>query len=435
MDDSGRMESLVLEFERAWQRGLPPDIADFIPRSGENDKWNCLLIELVCVDLEYRWRIASSTQTSPKWTLTDYVEKFRALRSLDELPLEVVEEEYRVRCRWGRRPSHEMFVERFKRRKAEILQRLGNVDRELHDEHDRGVTTPSGDNASGTPSRRRRSDPDPRAPLSFSDYLLQEMIGAGRMGKVYRSWQRSLERAVAVKYLRKSFQRNPDAVERFIHEAKLVLQFQHQGIVRIDGLGRTPGGGYFIAMDLIDGSDMSARLGGASIVVRDAVTWMMQACDAIGHAHERGIIHCDLKPANLLLDGNGNVRVTDFGLARSICEEARPFDRVEGTAAFMAPEQVSGWWGPISPQTDVYGIGAVFYALLTGVPPYRGATLADILAQVVSGVNVIPPIELRPDLSSTVNDICLRCLAKSPGDRYENMQRLTEALHESLAVT
>ena len=184
-------------------------------------------------------------------------------------------------------------------------------------------------------------------------------------------------------------------------------------------------------MDLIDGSDMSALLGVESISVPAAVTWMIQACEAIGHAHERGIIHCDLKPGNLLLDGNGNVRVTDFGLARSICEEARPVDRIEGTAAFMAPEQVSGWWGPMTPRTDVYGIGAVFYALLTGKPPYRGKT-ADVLARVVSGVNVISPIELRPDLTTAVNDICLRCLAKSPGDRYENMQRLREALHESL---
>ena len=183
-------------------------------------------------------------------------------------------------------------------------------------------------------------------------------------------------------------------------------------------------------MDLIDGSDMSAVLGGESISVRETVTWMIQACEAIGHAHQRGIMHCDLKPGNLLLDGNRSVRVTDFGLARSLCEEARPNDRIEGTASFMAPEQVSGWWGPMTVRTDIYGIGAVFYALLTGVPPYQGATMADVLARVVSGINVIPPIEIRPNVTTSINDVCLRCLAKSSDDRYESMDQLLAALQE-----
>src|SRR5205823_13214835 len=106
------------------------------------------------------------------------------------------------------------------------------------------------------------------------------------------------------------------------------------------------------------------------------------SCDALEHAHSRGIIHCDLKPANLLLDGNGSIRVTDFGLARSLADETPWTAEVEGTAPFMAPEQASRYWGPIGVRTDVYGLGAVLYSLLTGRPPYIARRLPDILADV-----------------------------------------------------
>ena len=114
----------------------------------------------------------------------------------------------------------------------------------------------------------------------------------------------------------------------------------------------------------------------------------METCDALDHAHERGVVHCDLKPANLLLDEDGRIRVTDFGLARSLAGETPWAAEVEGTAPFMAPEQASPIWGPIDHRTDVYGIGAVLFTLLTGRPPFVGRRLPDVLAQVVSATPV-----------------------------------------------
>jgi serine/threonine protein kinase len=284
------------------------------------------------------------------------------------------------------------------------------------------------------PQARLPIIPDSLGPLSYDDYLLQEMLGAGRFGRVYRSRRRSFGQPVAVKYLRKSFQQDPEAVERFIGEARTLQQLDHPSIVPIHGVGQTPGGGYFLAMDLVQGGDLSRRIGQGEVAIAAALQWMIEACEALEHAHQRGIIHCDLKPANLLLDEHGHVRLTDFGLARPVGEDAWLSDRIEGTCGFMAPEQVSGWWGSISPRTDVYGAGAVLFNLLTGEPPYRGAMIADVLAQVVSGLPARSPTDLRSDVPAQLNDICVQCLAKSPDARFASAQQLGTALSDALAV-
>jgi serine/threonine protein kinase len=274
---------------------------------------------------------------------------------------------------------------------------------------------------------------DSRAPLRYDDYVLQRLIGAGRMGKVYRAWQHSLERHVAIKFLRKSFLGQHEAVERFLAEAKTVAQFHHPGIVGVHGVGRTSGGGYFIAMDLIDGGHLGRSLAEAPIPVHRAIDWTVQVCDAIAHAHARGIVHCDLKPNNILLDQDRRVHLTDFGLAQSLGAGEPVTNRIEGTAPFMAPEQVSPFWGSISIRTDVYGIGAVLYALLTGVSPYAGTTVADVLAQVISAAKPVSPALRRPEVLDRISDICLRCLGKWPADRYAHVDELREALAPYLA--
>ncbi len=126
------------------------------------------------------------------------------------------------------------------------------------------------------------------------------------------------------------------------------------------------------------------------------------------------------------------MRVTDFGLARTRDADTQSIDRIEGTCGSMAPEQVSGWWGPIDPRTDVYRLGAVLFHLLTGRPPFQGASLADTLAQVVSGISVPAPDRLRADLSPSVNEVCLRCLSKSRETRFATMRLLGEALETAL---
>jgi RNA polymerase sigma factor (sigma-70 family) len=278
------------------------------------------------------------------------------------------------------------------------------------------------------------ADPPLDHPLiPHHDILLQRMIGAGRTGKVYRALERSTGSAVAVKFLRKSFLRQPSVVRRFMGEARTIGKLAHRNIVATRGLGRTPGGAYFIVMELVPGSNLDALSRTREISVAEAIRWMLETCDGLEHAHANGIIHCDLKPANLLLDAQGAIRITDFGLARSLVEQTEPIAEIEGTAPFMAPEQVSRHWGSINVRTDVYGVGAVLYTLLTGRAPWAGRRLPEILASVISAAAVVPPIRLRPDLPESISDLCRKCLSKVPGDRYRTIGHVRAALARLVA--
>jgi DNA-directed RNA polymerase specialized sigma24 family protein len=347
------------------------------------------------------------------------------IRGLLAERFEFMGEEDRVRGQRGDRSSREALLSPVPERPDNVPSRSIGIDRE-----------PLRPEPGPTPGPRTRSSSpagpgvdDPGMPLlSDRSFLLRRLIGAGRIGKVYRAWQPGAGREVAVKYLRKTLLQDSRVVERFIGEARTVAGLSHPQIVGTQGLGRTRGGAYFIVMDLVHGPDL-ARLGEIrSIAVAEAMRWVSDACCAVEHAHERGVIHCDLKPANLLLDADGGIRVADFGLARSLAGHTHCAAEVEGTAPFMAPEQVARCWGPIDQRTDVYGLGAVLFALLTGRPPHRGRRLPDILADVVSAATVIPAASLRPDLPEALGELCRRCLCKAPEGRYQTVREVRSAL-------
>jgi RNA polymerase sigma factor (sigma-70 family) len=290
--------------------------------------------------------------------------------------------------------------------------------------------------ASESTPPEEQAELDPGVPLlSHRDFLLRRLIGAGRMGKVYEAWQHGAGREVAVKFLRRPLLQHPGVVRRFLDEARTVARLRHPHIVGTQGLGRTPGGSYFIVMDLVTGPNLAQIGAQREITVDEVIRWALETCLALEHAHERGIIHCDLKPANLLLDPSGMVRVTDFGLARSLAEDTPGAAEVEGTAPFMAPEQASRCWGPIDHRTDVYGIGAVIFTLLTGRPPIVGRRLPDVLAEVVSATPVVAPARLRPGLPEPLDALCRKCLAKPPGARFQTVQEVRSALVEVEART
>jgi serine/threonine protein kinase len=217
--------------------------------------------------------------------------------------------------------------------------------------------------------------------------------------------------------------KDAEVVSRFAQEAHLLQQLEHPGIVRILGLGRTPNDGLFLAMSYLPGGDLAARLATGSVTPDDAIRWVCEAAVALEYAHQRRIVHCDLKPSNLLLNNNDRIVVTDFGLARTLNSELFGDDYIAGTPAFMAPEQVEPSWGALTPRTDVYGLGAILYTLLTGRPPHDGGAI-EVLAEIASGQRPTIPAGVRPELA----DICRRCLAANPGDRFPTAVSLANAL-------
>jgi len=241
--------------------------------------------------------------------------------------------------------------------------------------------------------------PDVRAPLPYSDYLIQQHLGTGGMGKVYRAMQRSLDRPVAVKALLKSRLSNPRAVEQFLQEARIVGSLRHPNIVGVHGLGRFPGGGYFLVMDFVQGEDIAAKLRGGPVSIADAVKITADVAGAIHYAHQQGVIHCDLKPANVLVERSGRVYVVDFGLAALV--KCAPSVVDGGTHGFLAPEVAASSCEP-TVAIDVFGLGALLYALLTGKPPHERAS----------------PLLLPPTMPEWVRAVCARCLDPEPLNRF-----------------
>jgi WD40 repeat protein/tRNA A-37 threonylcarbamoyl transferase component Bud32 len=266
----------------------------------------------------------------------------------------------------------------------------------------------------------------------FGDYELLSVIAQGGMGIVYKARQRSLGREVALKMVRADRSNEAD-LKRFRLEAEAAAALDHPNIVPIFEVG-THDGHQFFSMKLIEGCSLSGRLLEFADDPRAATRVLMITAQAVHHAHQRGILHRDLKPSNVLLDADGQPHVADFGLAKRLDVEGEMTQTgaVLGTPSYMAPEQAAGRSRAVTTATDVYGLGAVLYVLLTGCPPFQGDTLLETLELVKEK----PPRPLEeaalhpvdPDLAL----ICLKCLEKEPRHRYASAEALADDLRRWL---
>lgn len=301
------------------------------------------------------------------------------------------------------------------------------------------------------------------APIAeLGDFEQLTPIGEGGMGIVYRAWQRSLKRWVALKMVRTGQLATSDDLRRFRHEAELIGQLDHPHIVPVYAVGEEAGR-LFYTMKLIDGGSLAARLKdvglppGQELPRAEAerrkqalVRMVVQLARAVHYAHQRGILHRDLKPANVLLMNvarhsvaEGEVghsaadyipMITDFGLARRVAGDGPPEESgtIIGTACYMAPEQAAGRVRALTTAADVYGLGAILYELLTGRPPFKCVTIMETL-QYVQWSQPGRPRTVQPLVDRDLETVCLKCLEKDPRRRPRSAEALAESLECWLA--
>jgi tetratricopeptide (TPR) repeat protein/predicted Ser/Thr protein kinase len=388
LDDRKHHDAVCDRFEAAWLQGDRPDLESFLPAvDGRARAW--LFRELLAIEVDYR-------------------------RNAGETP----------------------DAEHYRRRFPEFA---GVIDAAftLSGSEARTVTpAPEWDpELTRRSTRPGESDPgdDVRRALRAAGYEVDEELGRGGMGVVYRAHQVALGRPVALKVIRSGGFASEAARRRFQNEAELVAQLDHPHIVPIFEVGASRGLNYF-SMRLISGTSLDERLDEFSRDPRAAARLTATVAEAIHHAHQRGILHRDLKPANILVDAQGEPHVTDFGLARRVESETAltRSGAIVGTPSYMSPEQASGITKALTTATDVYGLGAVLYAMLTGLAPNCGDSFAAMLDQ-VRETPPVPPSKRNRRVARDLEIICLKCLEKAPHLRYPSALTLAEDLNRWLA--
>src|SRR5436309_5641118 len=266
----------------------------------------------------------------------------------------------------------------------------------------------------------------------LGDYELLEEIGRGGQGVVFRARQKSLNRTVALKVISLGQWASRAHVKRFRLEAEAAASLNHPCIVPIHEVGERDGALYF-SMRLIEGGQLDATLKREPMPIRRAVELIVKLARTVQHAHEHRILHRDIKPGNILLDAKGEPHLTDFGLARLVESESTVTRTMEvlGTPSYMAPEQAVGNNAAVSSVTDVDGLGAVLYQLLTGQPPFAGGTTYETI-KLLLDTEPRQPRLLNPKIDRDLSIICLKCLKKDPKRGYSSAISLAEDLERWL---
>lgn len=423
--------TLADRFAVAWQAVEgPPDVRSFLKAQGVLSLRE--VADVLLIDQAYRWRAECPIPAE------QYLEAWPELAGDRELRLDLVYGEVRARSARNEPFDAASFAERFPdldgplSRQREVAQWFADA-----------LAGPDADwptqaEPPATAAARLDAGPavtDPEAPLPFSDFEIHERLGSGAMGEVFRAIQKSLGKPVAIKILKRASDLNREQARRFLREARAVAGLRHPSIVDVHGLGRCPDGGYFLVMDLIEGKSLQQRLREGPLPIDEAARIVADVADAIQHTHQQGIIHRDLKPSNVLLTAEGRPLVTDFGLAKHFQGQQPDLSvdgEIVGTPQYMAPEQAAPQWGQVGPATDVYGLGALLYALLTGYPPFRAAHPLEALTRLFSDEMPPPPHTFRPDIPAAVEMVCTRCLQKNPSFRYATAGEVAVSLRAAM---
>jgi serine/threonine protein kinase/tetratricopeptide (TPR) repeat protein len=264
--------------------------------------------------------------------------------------------------------------------------------------------------------------------LVSGKYLITRLVGRGGMGKVYQAEDQSLKRTVALKFLSSGLTGNPEARKQFVREARATSALDHPNICTIHEIGETDDGLMFIAMSYYGGGSLSERMKSTMLSVEEALNIAISIARGLAKAHGEGITHRDIKPGNIFLTDDGQVKILDFGLAELASESGQVSIGPAGTVLYMSPEQIQG--RATDQRTDIWSLGVVLYEMLTGSLPFKGESAAEVMS---AAVKIEPelPRGARPEIPEKLERILITALAKKPGMRY---QRISDMLDDLLSL-
>jgi serine/threonine-protein kinase len=411
-----RWETRIHDFEIAWAQGERPALSTCLPHQGRLRR--AVLIELVQTELELRLKNGERAR------IEEYLTRYPELAAETGTVLDLVAAENRLRR------LHDSAAGL-----AEYRRRFPDLSDALVRDWTRLAKT-------SQPTVQEIAEPAVAKPPVIPGIQILAELGRGGMGIVYKAFDRTSGRLVALKTLAPGLEQDQQVIVRFQLEARVLARLRHPSFVQLLGTG-IHAGLPFLTFEYISGGNLADRLAGGRPPVRQSARLIARLARALHAAHRRGIVHCDLKPANILLVVLGKAtpqpkratwdprttlsdwlpvcvpKIGDFGLAHFQKREVFNAEAgdIFGTPAYMAPEQAAGNFDAIGPATDVYGLGAIFYEMLTGTPPFRASRIAETLAEIRTQPPC-PPGILNPQVSPSLETICLRCLNKAPSDRY-----------------
>src|SRR5689334_25249282 len=261
-------------------------------------------------------------------------------------------------------------------------------------------------------------------------YRIIRRLGTGGMANVYLAEDQELGRRVAIKILDNRHAADDSFIERFRREAKNAAGLSHPNIVSIYDRGEAEGT-YYIAMEYLSGRSLKELIvSRGPTPVRIAIDYTRQILAALGYAHRHGLVHRDIKPHNVVVDADGRLKVTDFGIARSGASQMTEVGSIIGTAQYLSPEQAKG--APVDQRSDLYSVGIVLYEMLTGKVPFTGESPVEIAMKHLSDTPR-PPSLLRPDIPPDLDMVVLRALAKNPEDRFQTAEEMDAELERVAA--